>query len=150
MPADLGEGRTAQRKVFVEGLERPPDQPGLAVQTQFRADVSHRHLVEQRAPLRLGPVAVFAQAIPQQPAEGRLAAAMADLSPARAVVRRPDDIEARPQLEVADFLARLFPENQPPHPKERLRPARCGRKFQRAICEQVRLQGLSGLPPPRP
>ncbi len=36
--SDFGKGRSAKRIVFLEGIEGPPDQPGLAVQADW-----HRH-----------------------------------------------------------------------------------------------------------
>ena len=86
--SDFGKGRSAKRIVFLEGMEGPPDQPGFAVQADFGTGTPRGHCIGQRAALRLRSKAIFAQTVAQQPAN-RCLAAVADLSAARAVARRP-------------------------------------------------------------
>ena len=86
--SDFGKGRSAKRIVFLEGIEGPPDQPGFAVQADFGTGTPRGHCIGQRAALRLRSKAIFAQTVAQPPAN-RCLAAVADLSAARAVARRP-------------------------------------------------------------
>ena len=101
--------------------------PRNAIDHHFGPDASVRKGMSDGFPLLIGRETVLTETIPKQTAEQRLSAAVAydtgvtthHVAPLR-WVRRPENVETRPQSNFAQQDSRLAPDYEPPNPKTRL------------------------------
>ena len=129
----------ARRQVHAN---RTGDHPTLAINDDFGANKAIRQfLLHERALFVVGEGAL-AQAIPDQTAERRLAAAMrGGTGFVHRQIGRPDDVDPAPKLNIAQQGLRIAPERQPSNPQAGPLLPFGQIEFNLGWLKQIRLQG---------